>query len=531
MRQRTIKKREKVSRRTKKGGRAVAFGSYGCVFKPALRCKDQTERPDKPDTKYISKLMKNYTADDEYEIIKRTSKLIKKIPNYRNYFVIDDITMCKPAPLDSEDNIDLKMCKSTLGMRGNTISKTLLNQLKVITAPDMGVDIAKAIKNMNNELDSVSDADKEMLVKENLIKLNNQLILLLKNAVEPMNAEYIVHNDLKGHNIMTSYVSLRDVDKNFNYAKMIDFGLMEQVDIRDSGQGIIDAVMSVVMFNGPMYSVIMSTSFLEMMRDEIEQLYPDDETRYSKVMMDMHSEENTFAKQLLTPIKSYVMRTLKGTDHWSHVKYEFEWCKENMTSNMNHQFEFVYAMNILIGFLRILSINSNTGEVLMAVPAYYRDVLRYNIDIVGTISSFNTLTTRLFNNDYLKKSMNDVIARYATFIYKYKYNYNYAGRRIDMKELVRDIELLNWVLKPSDDAVCPVPRMRQIEPVEQSVDQENQIDDVGQVANQMEDVVLTNTTLYSMKGKKRCPNGYVRHKRIKNKCVKKRAPGRAVPAQ
>ena len=46
-----------MNRRTKKAGKAIASGSFGCVFRPPLRCKGETKRPGSADKPMISKLM------------------------------------------------------------------------------------------------------------------------------------------------------------------------------------------------------------------------------------------------------------------------------------------------------------------------------------------------------------------------------------------------------------------------------------------------------------------------------------------
>ena len=39
-------KKKRTSRRNKDGGEALASGGFGCIFKPALKCKGSSERTD-----------------------------------------------------------------------------------------------------------------------------------------------------------------------------------------------------------------------------------------------------------------------------------------------------------------------------------------------------------------------------------------------------------------------------------------------------------------------------------------------------
>ena len=57
----------------KQGGKVLASGGFGCVFKPALKCVGKNKR----DKDKISKLMTNRHATDEYDEIEYiNSKLI-----------------------------------------------------------------------------------------------------------------------------------------------------------------------------------------------------------------------------------------------------------------------------------------------------------------------------------------------------------------------------------------------------------------------------------------------------------------------
>jgi hypothetical protein len=102
MRRRKTRKTRKIKetqeRKKIKGGRVIGSGGYGCVFEPALKCKDQ-ERSDSQ----ISKLMLSKNAKTEYKDIVKFLPYLKKIPNYQKYFLLEDITICEPDYLTDED--------------------------------------------------------------------------------------------------------------------------------------------------------------------------------------------------------------------------------------------------------------------------------------------------------------------------------------------------------------------------------------------------------------------------------------------
>ena len=72
--------------RGKLGGKAIASGGFGCVFKPALKCDDEQER-----SKGISKLLIERYAREEMAEIKVVNTIIKHIPNHDYFFLLNDI--------------------------------------------------------------------------------------------------------------------------------------------------------------------------------------------------------------------------------------------------------------------------------------------------------------------------------------------------------------------------------------------------------------------------------------------------------
>ena len=82
-----------------KGGKIIASGGFGCIFKPALKCEDSDIR----ETNKISKLMLTKNANEEYNQIKKFNTVLNSIPNYEKYFLLDNFTLCKPEQLTKED--------------------------------------------------------------------------------------------------------------------------------------------------------------------------------------------------------------------------------------------------------------------------------------------------------------------------------------------------------------------------------------------------------------------------------------------
>ena len=178
----------------RKGGKAIDSGGFGCVFSPALKCKNKTMR-----SKGISKLSLKEMSDDEWKTLTNVNKLLSKIPNYTNYFLLNDITTCFPDKLTSKDKNNFEKCFSLrdAGITEENVNKNL-NKLKIINMPYGGINL-------------------DQVIEQNIINFNgfNHLLFkLLDKAIIPMNNLHIYHFDIKSSNILY---------KN-NNIKLIDFG-------------------------------------------------------------------------------------------------------------------------------------------------------------------------------------------------------------------------------------------------------------------------------------------------------------------
>jgi serine/threonine protein kinase len=102
------------------GGRLFDEGMYGCIFTPPLKCKNKQKQL-RPDIKLpISKIILKDAAELEYSI----SKVIRKIPLWRNYFIVSE-SICEPA-LQQTDK-EFKDCK--------IISDEKLSKFRILSMP------------------------------------------------------------------------------------------------------------------------------------------------------------------------------------------------------------------------------------------------------------------------------------------------------------------------------------------------------------------------------------------------------------
>jgi hypothetical protein len=171
-----------------KGGKVIASGGYGCVFSPALKCEGTTKR----ETGKISKLMTSTRAKDEYAEIISIKEKLDKIENYKDYFLIYDLNLCKPAKLTPSDLKEYSKC-------------TALPKDKITV---------KNINKRRNELISLNlpngglPVDDYLYVDgsfEKIYKLHLSLFRLLTEGIVPMNQMNVYHSDIKDSNILLYY--------------------------------------------------------------------------------------------------------------------------------------------------------------------------------------------------------------------------------------------------------------------------------------------------------------------------------------
>lgn len=88
------------------GGDLQGEGLYGCTFIPPLRCQPNTIKSfqqTSEDTQHI--LISKIISTDDAEIEFSISKIIHKIPLYKNYFAVSE-SICKPSSHQIDQNIE-----------------------------------------------------------------------------------------------------------------------------------------------------------------------------------------------------------------------------------------------------------------------------------------------------------------------------------------------------------------------------------------------------------------------------------------
>lgn len=226
--------------KTRKGGKVIASGGYGCIFRPALKCVGKA-RP----KNQISKLMTIKHIGEEYGDIVKFKPILEKIPNYKNYFFIDGVYTCKPDKLTSEDLVDYeKKCKALKkdGFNENNINSSL-NKVGLLNMPDGGLDVGDFIETITKNAQ--------------FIILNNSLIDLLLHGILPMNKYNIYHCDVKESNILVNTA------QGF-HTKLIDWGLSTKYDRGKIPENMTERPFQ---YNLPFSTIIFNNVFKKCMKN------------------------------------------------------------------------------------------------------------------------------------------------------------------------------------------------------------------------------------------------------------------------
>ena len=182
-----------------RGGALLSEGGYGCVFHPEITCKGKTTT----DTGYVSKIQRNdFNARNEIEVGEIVADALTKSSSARSgasdrgerYFA-PVISSC-PIDVRNLDATDKDKCRM---LKLKDVKEYLLLKIRYIDAEEFDV--------------FLSQQQNSPLIFMTFISSFNHLL----RSLEILHKAKVVHNDLKGGNIM--------YDKSNSLPIIIDFGL------------------------------------------------------------------------------------------------------------------------------------------------------------------------------------------------------------------------------------------------------------------------------------------------------------------
>jgi hypothetical protein len=417
----------------KYGGKLLATGGFGCVFTPALKCiGDKNREKDK-----ISKLMTNKHAIEEYEQLINLNSKLKMIPNYKNFFFIDDFTLCKPSKLTKNDLTNFKECE--IFKKNNITSKNINNSLDKLTALNMpygGITIDNFIMTFKNN--------------QNLIELNNQLLELLKDGIIKMNKKHIYHSDIKPSNILILMQKANNME-----VRLIDWSLSVEYIPFKNNPFPKNWKNRPLQFNVP-FSIVL---FTDMFVDSYSKFLNKKE---NKPLLSMPGSKRDI---LFLFVKNYLYLWMKerGYGHYKYInkimymlfKYDvvdtdeyvnntslkdYKLLKQFIETNYTLPCIINYLVEIIIHFVKL----KKDGSLNMR--DYLDNIFIQTIDVWGFITSYLPLYELLFENyDKLTKPQILLFIKLKYIFLNYLYEPNIETIKIN--NLVKHLKEINTLIK------------------------------------------------------------------------------------
>jgi hypothetical protein len=396
------------------GGSALASGGFGCVFSPSLKCEGK-----KRDKNKISKLMIEKYAYKEYDEIKLIRTKLKTIKNYEDFFLVNDIQLCKPDKLTKQDLKNYN--KKCSALPKNKITKKninrSLNKLMSLNIPNGGIPVDDYIYKKGSFYD--------------LLQINNSLINLLQNGIIKMNNKNVYHCDIKDANVL--------VNNNDSYlqTRLIDWGLSTEY-IPFKNEAFPKTWRNrPLQFNTPFSVIIFTECFVE---------------KYTKYIQN----GGTLTKESLKPfVIDYIYFWIKkrGAGHYKFINEIMYILFSNDLKNIDNEvkkqiieneFTLSYITNYIVEVLINFTFFKNDGS--LNLRNYLDNVFIKIVDIYGFILTYFSMLEVLFNNyDNLNVTQKNIFDSLKSIFIHYLYLPRIVP--INVNELINDFQKLNLLFK------------------------------------------------------------------------------------
>jgi len=416
---------KEINQINQKGGKVIASGGFGCIFTPELKCENSNNNEKRSPNK-VSKLMINKYAIDEYKLIQKFKSILKSIPNYEDYFLLNGFTLCKPNQLTKEDLINYKTkCKA---LKKKNITKKNINQsldkILSLNMPNGGIDVEDYI-------------EKNEFVSSNIIKLNNSLIDLLKNGIVPMNKMNVYHCDIKDANVLVLQ------ETNFFKTRLIDWGL--SVNYRN-GVGTEPIPRKLYrrpfQFNVPFSSILFNKEFIKKYQDFLS-------------TTDFNPDYFQIREFVINYI--FIWNSIRGPGHLNTINkiIKILTLKElpdiKKRTIKDHVIEYDFTYYYIVEYIsKILEKYTNFEERKFELLTYFNNIFLKNIDIWGFTMIYITIVENLYNNfkilnQYQKELINKIKYIIIHFLYENPIE------PINVNDLVIELTSLNEVIEKIGD--------------------------------------------------------------------------------
>ena len=390
------------------GGKVLASGGFGCVFSPALKCQGDTKRQQGK----ISKLMSQRHAVEEYEEIISIKNKLDSIKDYTDYFMLNDVTICKPEKLTVTDLKDYTN-KCTALPKDKITKKNInknLDKLMSLNIPNGGLPVDDFLYQEGSF--------------EKIYQIHSSLVNLLKKGIIPMNNKNIYHCDIKDSNVLI------DDSSNELKARLIDWGLSTEYVPYKNNPFPNTWRNRPFQFNVPFSVIIFSDSFVE---------------KYTKYLTNGGIPEETQLKPFVIDYITFWMKE-RGAGHYKFInEIMFTLFANNLTSIsegskpqvIETQITMDYIINYIVDVLVHFTKFRNDGS--LNLREYLDNVFIQIVDIWGFITIYYPII-ELLSNNYSKLTKEELkIFNKIQFIFV-EYLYIPRHEPIDMNMLYSDFK-------------------------------------------------------------------------------------------
>ena len=368
-------------------------------------------------------------AKDEFKQIQKYNKILRVIPNYNNYFLVNNFKLCNPYKLTKSDLKGYqKKCKALKkkGITTRNINNSL-DKVMAINMPNGGIDVENFVKRYF--------VDK--FTSSNIVRLNNSLIELLVNGIVPMNKLNIYHCDIKDGNILVQ------ITETGLITRLIDWGLSIVVDKSQEGkpqEGIPRKLYRrPFQFNVPFSSVLFNKDFLLLYNNFLE--------------LTSLQNKNPDYFQIREFVINYIFiwNDIRGTGHLSAINEMIKKLTINELIAIKkdkikaHFIEYEFTYYYIVEYLsKILEKYTNNGNLDLMM--YFENIFLKNIDIWGFVMVYIVLYEELYKSfDELNEYQMEFINKIKYIIIHFLYENPIAP--IDISSLVNELKNLNKVIE------------------------------------------------------------------------------------
>ena len=416
-------------------GQAIAAGGFGCVFKPAIACKDSSinEKMKKSGYEYVTKVMIARYAREEMEEVNKVLPIVKKIPNNKRYFLLDGIFECKNfGPLNTEDLKGFNSKCNNLrraGIDSSNVNRKL-SALSAMYIPFGGESVAKIMRSLSGMHQNSSSSS----IQKKIGLIVWALADVLENAVVPMNKLGLVHLDLKGDNML---LNLDVVDSGkMPYIKIIDWGLAGIVP----AQNVASAAQNrPLQFNAPFSNILFNKELVNIITagdcygGEITEAQIN--TLATQIVVKMVKDWAGHAAYISHDLKLFTSPYAKSKGMINELDSKADCTTEAITVIVE------YIAAILRKYMKRKS--NGLMECSFDSKAYFQEVYRYNCDVWGLLTSFQNFIGEY--NSYSKFRGSTIVRGMSNIMYKYCFAPTYAAEKIPINEVIKDMHKLGGI--------------------------------------------------------------------------------------